>query len=414
MSTKLLKVRSVFKFLFVLVILIFSLSELYQVVVTQAKNILVSKLSQLTSQKVSIESLAYRLPATVQIKNLEIGGRKDQKYFSIDQASVSMAPFASLRKRQLVLTQIQIIGPSLFYEIDEAPKGSASAVAPATAPASDPSAAPVAALASAKSKACPVPQKIKISNGSVEFIDRHLAVNKLTFALSHLNVSASLKDRNGSARVLKFSGKAVLLQGENSPKGQVRIYGWTDLDSRVTRARLEIKNIDAIYLYPYYSKWFNLEKARLRKAQLDFSADITGAGNKLDAGCRLELTQSEFEPPARGQSPDQSQKLAMLAVEIFKALDKGRVLVDFNLKYDADKPGLDLKPLFVAFSEKIKNGFSVRPGDVTNALKLPEHLIKNIAATLGGITKAIFGQTEGLGQEFQQSFQDTFIKVTPK
>jgi hypothetical protein len=213
---------------------------------------------------------------------------------------------------------------------------------------------------------------------------------------------------------VKFSARAGLLQGEHSPKGKISINGWADIDTRKTQARIDISDLDGIYLYPYYAEWVHLEKARFQKAQIDFSADITGTGNKYDAACRLKLTQSEFEPLAQGQSLEQPQKLAMLGIEIFKTLDKGRVFVDFNLKFDADKPHLDMKPLGAAFSEKIKNGFAVRPADAKDALKLPEHVIRKTSATLGGITKNVLGQTVELGQQLQQTVQDTFIKVTPK
>jgi hypothetical protein len=394
MPTNRLKTRSFPGFFLILVISVISLFILYQFAATQAKIALISRLSQYTSHNVSIKNLAFRLPATILITGLEVGERKDQKYFSIGQASISMAPFASLLKRQPVFSRIQIIEPGLFYEIEEPKKAS---------PAK-----------SARAKFFPAAQRIEITNGSIEFIDRRLPGRKLTLALSDLNVIINLKGRNRAGAVIEFSGQADLLFGAHSPKGRIIINGWTDLYSRLTRARVEIKNLDGVYLYPYYSEWVHLEKARIKKAQLDFSADITGQGSEFDAACTLELVQSEFEPLAQGQNPEQPQKLAMLVIEVLKALDKGRVFVDFNLKFDADDPYLDMKPLGAAFSEKIKNGFAIKPAEVKDAMKLPENVVKKTLETLGGITKTVLSQTVDLGQQLQQSVQDTFIRVAPK
>ena len=67
------------------------------------------------------------------------------------------------------------------------------------------------------------------------------------------------------------------------------------------QAALKIKDIDAIYLYPYYSMWVDLEKARIEKAKLNFSADINGLNNNVNVECHLELTDMVRKPLEPGQ-----------------------------------------------------------------------------------------------------------------
>jgi len=104
----------------------------------------------------------------------------------------------------------------------------------------------------------------------------------------------------------------------------------------------------------------------------------------------------------------------MLVIEILKALDKGRASVDFNLKFDADKPDIDWTPLSEAFAEKMHKGIVIKPAEVKDALKLPENVVRNTVVKLESITKNVLNQTLELGQALQQSIQDTFIKITPK
>ena len=64
------------------------------------------------------------------------------------------------------------------------------------------------------------------------------------------------------------------------------------------QASVDIRDIDGIYLYPYYANWVDLEGARIEKAKLNFSSKITGINNDVNAACHLALADIVRRPLA--------------------------------------------------------------------------------------------------------------------
>ena len=103
-------------------------------------------------------------------------------------------------------------------------------------------------------------------------------------------------------------------------------------------ASLKIENIDAIAFYPYYSTWVDLEKARIEKAKLNFSSKIRGKDNDISAQCHLELTDivRKVRPPEEAQQ--KAERLTDAVLDMFKAMNQGKVVLDFTLHTKMDHP----------------------------------------------------------------------------
>jgi len=110
------------KILLIFFIIVLFLSALYKVLVMQARNVFISNLRRLTGQTVSIKTLTYLPPCNFHLKNLEIGERKDQRYFFTKRISISVALLASLWQRQPVFTGIHFLNPRLYFEREETAK----------------------------------------------------------------------------------------------------------------------------------------------------------------------------------------------------------------------------------------------------------------------------------------------------
>jgi hypothetical protein len=243
----------------------------------------------------------------------------------------------------------------------------------------------------------------------LNFIDYSLKDKELRFKID--NVAIKIDNFNFPVKesiITSFELKGKIPWENIEEKGMIDISGWIDLFKRNMQANVKIEDIDGVYLAPYYAGWVDLEKARIEKAKLNFSSSITGLDNDVNAACHLELTEIVFETRQDEEEQNRAEKIAQVVLDIFKDLNQGKIVLDFNYKTKMDSPELGINAIKLAFSDKInaaRKGDGFRPEDV---VKLPGKLIGGTISSAAEITKSVINGTVGVGRELKKAVEGSF------
>jgi len=246
-------------------------------------------------------------------------------------------------------------------------------------------------------------KRIRIENGIVNYIDQSISTNGIKIVLKE--ISCKVKNfyffpRNA---VTNFELKGKIPWREGQVSGQLEIRGWLNFFKKSMEATLRIKDIDAIYLHPYYSAWMDLEKARIEKARLNFSVDVSGVNNNVNAACHLELTDLVRKPLEPGESEEKASKLTNKVIDIFKATDQGKVELNFSVKTRMDSPKLGFGNFEGAFQDKIAQGREVLEFKPEKAILLPLRLLEGGVKGITDLTKAMVDGIFAIGTVAAQS-----------
>jgi len=152
------------------------------------------------------------------------------------------------------------------------------------------------------------------------------------------------------------SGVVPWSHAADNPEGKIRVKGWVNLLKRDMDANIEIRDIDGVYLYPYYSTWVNLEKAHIEKARLQFTSDLKAAENKLTAACHLELTDVTFRTRQDEDQKQKPERMASAVSDMVKTLNEGKVVLDFIIRTRLDRPEFRFGDMKMAFEDKRAKG----------------------------------------------------------
>ena len=173
------------------------------------------------------------------------------------------------------------------------------------------------------------------------------------------------------------------------------------------RASVNVKNIDGIYLYPYYANWVDLEKSRIQQAKLNFSSEITGRNNDIAADCHLELTDIVFRPKEEQEQEEKAHKIATVVLDLFKALD-GKITLDFTVKTKMDRPMFGFENIRMAVEEKIAKSY--KKEKLGTILSFPTKLIESAVKGTTDITKAMIEGTLSVGKEIRKGAEQIFME----
>jgi hypothetical protein len=176
------------------------------------------------------------------------------------------------------------------------------------------------------------------------------------------------------------------------------------------QATINIQDIDGIYLGPYYSNWIDLEKARIEKANLNFTSNIQGLNNNITADCHLELTDIVRSPRPPEEPQEKAEKITNIVIDTLRALDQGKIVLDFTIKTKMDRPEFGLGNIKMAFEDRIAKVFGpstsgIKPADI---LLLPLKIIEGSVKGATDISKAVIDGTFAVGNEFKKAVEDSF------
>jgi hypothetical protein len=377
-----------------IIILAFLLATTYVVLVVQGRAILIKQLEFITNKKINIGSFSLASPFRFEIKNLEI---KDLA--KVDSIFISPSLLGFLTGN-IALNEVKIIKPELTYERFTP----AATTLIETISSTDKPAIP-------KKKKRPIPlliKNIQIKDGKFNFVDH---------AVSETGARTTVKDITLNLRNLCILPRSVItnfdIQGripwqEGQQEGRIEASGWINLFKKDMKATLKIEDIDGIYLYPYYSQWVDLDKARIQNAKLNFRSDITGVNNDLTANCHLELTDIVFKPRPPEEKMDKAEKIATIVLDVFKALDKGNIILNFTIKTKMDLPQVGFSDIKMAFENKLAKGIkrnALKPEDI---LGLPLQLLQVTFKSATDLSKAVIDGTFAVGNEIKKTAEDSF------
>ena len=384
---------------------VITLSCVYAFFIFKIKFILTDKLESAFGRKVSIGQLILKPPLNLELIDLDVEGIVKIGYIYISPS------IPHLLTGKLALNKIRIERPTISCErkLPVAP-----VVTDNTAVANKPEAnAPKEETpASAKSSLTLVIKSLKVRNGEVYFLDHTADSRNVTVVIKDIDLNLTNLYTYPVDKVVDFNVSGRLPWKSGEPDGKIYLDGWVNPHKKNMLADLRIEGIDAIAFYPYYSTWVDLEKARIDKAKLNFSSKIKGEDNNISARCHLEL--ADIVRKARGpEEPQQkAERLTDAVLDMFKAMNQGKVVLDFTLHTKMDHPQFGFENIKSAFEGKLmeaRTNSGLRPQDM---LLWPGKMLQSGIKSGSDLTKAAVDGVLALGNGLKKFFEDAMNKQT--
>ena len=363
---------------------------LYLAIMGQA--ILTKELESLTHRKVTIGYFSLTPDLKLEIKDLEIQGL-------VKLRSIAVSPsLTGLLKGKLILNQLTLIHPEFF--LNKAPaevtdtKVSTVVIVPSVAQVPE------------SRKSSPLPFGIKrfnIKEGEVTFVDQTVSSGSIKITVKDINSTVKNFFLYPNPAVTDFKLEAAIPWRDNEAQGRVELGGWLNSFKKDIRATLKISDIDAVYLYPYYSYWVNLDKARIEKARLNFSSEIHGLNNNVTLDCHIELLDMVRKPLEIGESEEKASRITNVVLDRFKAMDNGKVELNFAIKTKMDSPQFGFDNFQRAFEDKIMRGRSPTSFKLQDTIRFPVKMIEGGAKSFMDLSRAMIDGIFAIGDELKNS-----------
>lgn len=382
-------------------VIIFSLA--YVGILLAAKSIIAHKIKKATGLKTTISSLVILPPLNIELRGFEIAGL-------IKANRIYLAPsMRSLLFGKIAFNKIMIGSPEVTYQRNP----EVEPVKDSRAPVVESSSAPVI-LEPAQSKGFPVIIKsLKVYSGKLNFIDTTAASGKISVVVKDINFYITNLFTTGTKNISNFNLNGNLSWNTGEPDGKIALAGWADLYKKDIQATLKIENIDAIVFYPYYSTWVDLGKARIDKAKLSFNCDIKGQNNDVAADCHLELIDMVRKVRSPEEPQLKAEKVTDVVLDMLKAMDNGKVVLDFVLHTKMDQPEFGFGNIKSAFEGKLaqaRTSAGMRPQDM---LSWPGHWLKNAIKSGTDLSNAFVDGIFDLGDNIKKFFENNLDKSVP-
>jgi len=367
----------------------------------KGKSLIINKLEKELNRKVSIGRVSTSFPINIRIQDIDVEGLCKMK-------EVFLAPGAyDIFNRVFRLSLIKIIRPE--FAIEKTPAGLSSCllkVSETQAPQLQPKSTP------GQQRHRPLKlavDRLIITDGLFDFADSQTSKQKITISMRNLNLELkNLILGKLVSQMTSFSLQADLPWREDHEKGRVDIEGWLNLKKKDMQAKISIEDIDGIAFYPYYDEWVDLENARIKKAKLNFSADVSSLNNDMTVHYRLELTDIVFKPRGPDEDEHKAEKIAHAVIGIFRNLNQGKIVLEQTIETKMDSPEFGFDVIRRAFEDKLSkhnNGF-----DPQQVLILPSKLIEGTLKGFTGVTTALINGAFTAGREISRAVQNGFKK----
>jgi len=406
-----------------LVFTVLSLFVFYHIFINlNGKFILEAKLKEAFAREAWVGSVRTRLPFDVVVKNIDV---KD--LFTIKDVYAKGGLFDILRG-SLILSELKIKGAEFTLV-----KTAVDLEAPEDKTAKDVESAGISQAVQheqnktvAEIKAAPENsieavefkfpiiriKRLLAKDCILNFIDYSSKDKEIKFKINE--VAIKIENLNlplAESVITSFELKGTIPWENIKEKGRIDIAGWIDLFKRNMQANVKIEDIDGVYLAPYYAGWIDLEKTRIEKAKLNFSSSITGLNNDVNAACHLELTETVFKTRQEEEEQNRAEKIAHVVLDIFKDLNQGKIVLDFNYKTKMDSPELGINTIKMAFSDKINSARKVDSFKPEDVIKLSGRLIEGTISSAAEITRSVINGTVGVGRELKNAVGATFKRA---
>ncbi|MCM8801295.1 MAG: hypothetical protein NC912_04730 [Candidatus Omnitrophica bacterium] len=377
-------------FLVSLIIFLFGLIGFYVFFNLKGSSILTKRLEGILNKEVKIDKFSISWPLNLTTEQFEI---KD--LFKIDKIFLKIEGINIFRK-VITISEIKIdgfkMGPLLFKNIEKKTQ-------PLDLISNYPKIIPF----------CFIIKHLIIENGNLSFVDNHISEKGLSILIKDFK----LKVENiifpiNSPYIISFELRGNIPCQEKVNEASIELIGWANLFKRDMLAFLDIKGIDGIYFYPYYSKWVDLEKSKITKAIFNFTSNLYSLNNDLTADCNLELVEIAFKPRTSGEQEEKAERIALAILDIFKYIDGERINLQFTVKTKMDKPEFNLEIIHDAFKQKISYGYKEKKQlSIDDILNLPGKVIEETLKQATGITKTVITETIKAGVKVKDALGNT-------
>jgi len=382
------------------------------------RTLIIQELHNLTGRKVTIGDFRITPPLNLHIKSLNIEG-----FVKADSILISPS-LPSVLFGCIGLNQLVIINPELTYErfaVEAAAPPVAGAMVEVTSKTTDKAIASVENLVKSELSSEPRKKRIKIipfilkqaaiENGKVSFIDNTVGTQGIRITIKDINFKLSNLYLMPRSAVAKFDLEGKIPWKEGQDEGAIDLDGWINLYDRDMLASLKITKIDGVYLYPYYSQWVDLEKARIDSAKLNFTSEVSGLKNNVTAQCHLELTDIVRKPRPLDEQVEQAEKIADTVIDIFRTLNQGKIVLDFTIRTKMDRPEFGFDNIKMAFQDQINKGSGLTPQRV---MGLPAEFAEGAFKGLANLTSAVIGGTISGVKKILKTTKHAVLNPPPK
>jgi len=414
--------RKIFLFLAVTAVLLFI--GLHVFVNMKGKDLLIADLREKFGRDVIIGGLFTSFPADVHIEYIEVKG-----LFSASNVIAGRCMYDVFRK-SLSLSTLKIIRPSIIVERAAVNPSSPANPAAGTKLLEEGNSRnkifSKADISNLSKQAASLPnaflssglfvRKVMITDGTFTFVDKNTGTDKeITIVVKDINAKIdNLNLASFGSPITSFELTADIPWNASKEKGTIALDGWVNIFKKDIQATIIIKDIDGIYLYPYYASWVNLEKSRIEKAKLSFTSNVHGLNNDVAADCHLELTDIAFKPPEPEKPQEKEHKIALHIMDLFKSMDQGVVVLDFTIKTKLDKPRFSFSDIKMVFRNKLLKAKEGSGGIKPEAVvQIPGKIIEGTVKSVTDVTKALISGGASVGKELKSAVEGAFRKETP-
>lgn len=400
MKKKLLKVLGIALIVFAV---IFAVTFVFLLV--EGKSIITKQLENNLHRKVSIAYVGLTLPFSLEMRNIDIPGLA-----KIDYTSVSPS-IPGLLGGNIVLNNLYMRNPKLIFERiqgnTQIPGFSADAVMQVASGSQQAKSVTGPKSPSDRDKYLRlIIKNLDIKDGRIEFTDHTLAGEGIKIILKDINLHLTNLYIYPHSEVANFELSAAIPWSQGEKEGGIEAKGWVNLFKKDMQATVKITDIDGVYLYPYYANWVNLEKTRVQSAKLNLNSNVTSTDNKLSAECHLELTDIEFKQKPE-EEMSKNEKIASMVIGIFKALNKGKIVVNFTIKTPMTSPEFNFGYIKAAFDAQLQE--SIQYARANNMIiDIPTRIAGRTKRTAIDLSKALYNGTFGLAGVLKDTIKVAF------
>jgi len=387
MISRMRRIERIFGLVVISLAILFGLVYIFLTIAGKA--IISRQLESLTNKKTTIEYFGFTPGFHLQIVHLDIQG-----LFKADSIYITPDIFGLLCGK-LSFNNLKFIRPELTFirtppVIVEGVKPNAEIIL----------AEPLKPVEPQTPNSLPIGFKhFKIKDGTLIFIDQIMTSKSIKIVIKDLNCSLNNFYLYHRPVVTKFTINGNIPWRDGEEQGKVKLDGWINYAKKDMRATLSIKDIDAIYLYPYYSTWVDLDKARIEKARLNFASEIIGINNDVSANCHMELVDMVRKPLEVGESEEKASLITNKVLDMFKAVDQGRVELNFSVKTKMNNPQFGFDNFKTAFEGKLmqsKRASAFKPED---AFSLPVKAMQSGFKSFTDLGRAMVDGVFAIGKE---------------
>lgn len=200
---------------------------------------------------------------------------------------------------------------------------------------------------------------LRIRDGRLTFIDKKLDSQGYRIALRDININISKVAFPPTSLYARFNASAFLADKRDEPSGRLSASGWIDFGPKNMDGRIELKDIDATAIAPYYQNIISSKK--LLSAKLNFTSELKAKNNDLTAVCHAEFTDVIYEKPL----PSETQKSIDLIPNVLDLFSdaSGNISLAFTINTKLDNPKIDLVSLKGTIAQAATQNIANQPSE---------------------------------------------------